>query len=122
MMHQPDCGKLAARTHYVVSYHGPGGIDHAEFDACCGWAEPPEYQALIDEAEIVEIVTMDGYELRAFTDYGYHWIANPRPGHCISPDEPWSWARIAGLPVHSEFSDPDQRGLLEVRPRPEDNG
>lgn len=121
-MHTAECGQVAARTHVVVSYHGPGGIDYAEFDTCCWWNDPPEMTALIDEAEIVEISITDGYEHKHFTDYGYYRTVNPEPGYCVAPGEPWSWTRIQGLPVIADEIDPDERGLFEVRPRPTDSG
>ena len=53
---------------------------------------------LLDEAEVTQLSIADGYEQRITDHEGTRHTFNPRPGHCIAPDEAWSWTRINGLP------------------------
>jgi hypothetical protein len=114
----PECGTAAARTRFLVFYRVAGGIDMAEFESCCRLHEPPGFVILIDEAEIIQIDVTDGYERSIITDTDDTTMRSPEPGHYINPEQPWAWTLINGLPEAVTHIDPDERGLIEVRPRP----
>lgn len=114
----PDCGTVAGRTCFLVFYRVAGGIDMAEFESCCRLHEPSGFVILIDEAEVIQIDVTDGYERSITTETDVTTIRNPEPGHYINPEQPWAWTLINGLPETVTHTDPDERGLFEVRPRP----
>jgi hypothetical protein len=72
----------------------------------------------IDEAEVIRIDLTDGYERSIATDTDVTTMRNPEPGHYINPGQPWAWTLINGLPETVTYTDPDERGLFEIRPRP----
>lgn len=114
----PECGTVAARTRFLVFYRVAGGIDMAEFESCCRLHEPSGFVILIDEAEVIQIDVTDGYERSIITGTDDTTMRNPEPGHYINPEQPWAWTLINGLPETVTHTDPDERGLLEIRPRP----
>jgi hypothetical protein len=114
----PECGTAAARARFLVFYRVSGGIDMAEFVSCCRLHEPPGFVSQIDEAEVIQIDVTDGYERSIITDTDDTTMRNPEPGHYINPEQPWAWTLINGLPETVTHTDPDERGLIEVRPRP----
>ena len=118
MTPSPDCGTAAARTRFLVFYRVAGGIDMAEFESCCCLHEPPGFVILIDEAEVIQIDVTDGYERSIITGTDDTTMRNPEPGHYINPEQPWAWTLINGLPETVTHTDPDERGLIEIRPRP----
>ena len=114
----PGCGTVAGRTCFLVFYRVAGGIDMAEFESCCRLHEPAGFVILIDEAEVIQIDVTDGtsgpLQLRPTS----RPCATPNLGHYINPEQPWAWTLINGLPETVTHTDPDERGLFEVRPRP----
>jgi hypothetical protein len=60
----------------------------------------------------------DGYERSITTDTDVTTMRNPEPGHHINPGQPWAWTLINGLPETVTHTDPDERGLFQLRPRP----
>ena len=114
----PDCGTVAGRTCFLVFYRVASGIDMAEFESCCRLHEPSGFVILIDEAEVIQIDVTDEYERSITTETDVTTMRNPEPGHYINPEQPWAWTLISGLPETVTHTDPDERGLFEVRPRP----
>jgi hypothetical protein len=114
------CGTIAARTRFIVMYRAEGGdAGVAEFESCCrNWEhEPPDFAALIDEAEVLQIDIADGHEQEITTNETITTRENPAPGHYIDPANPWAWTLIDGLP---ETVVPIDEVDIEVRPKPAD--
>ena len=116
----PECGTAAARTRFIVMYRTEGdNAGLAEFESCCrSWEhEPPDFVALIDEAEVLQIDIADGREQEITTNETVTTRENPAPGHYIDPANPWAWTLIDGLP---ETVVPIDEVEIEVRPKPAD--
>lgn len=120
MTQSSECGTIAARTRFIVIYRAAGGdVAVAEFESCCRWYEhePPDFAALIDEAEVLQIDIADGFEQEITTNELVTTKRNPVPGHYIDPENPWAWTLADSVPTTVESI--DEQGW-EVRPKPAD--